>query len=273
MEELMSDQQTVLVTGGASGIGRAIVEAVLAEGWRAIVADLDQTNLDRCRDALGASGGNLRFELMNVADEEAVVRSIAACEDEFGPLTGVVNSAGIAKDVPALDTSTEMFRRILEVNLIGSFVVSREAGRRMQARGTGSIVNIASVSGILGNEGRVAYGASKGGVITMTKVMAVELAPFGVRVNAIAPGPIETPLVQEVHTAEVRAAWMSTVPQRRYGSPADIAGTAVFLLDGRKSGFVTGQTICVDGGFTIAGIISGTSSSSASAAHARQVSS
>ena len=89
----------------------------------------------------------------------------------------------------------------------------------------------------------------------MTKVMAVELAALGIRVNAIAPGPIETPLVQEVHTPQVRAAWMSTVPQRRYGLPDEIAGTAIFLLDGRKSGYVTGQTICVDGGFSIAGII------------------
>ena len=149
----MSARQTVLVTGGASGIGLAIVEAVLAEGWRAIVADLDQTNLDRCRDALGASKGQVRFEPVNVADEEAVVRSVAACEDEFGPITGVVNSAGIARDVPALDTSAEMFRRILEVNLIGSFLISREAAKRMQARGSGSIVNITSVSGIKGERG------------------------------------------------------------------------------------------------------------------------
>jgi NAD(P)-dependent dehydrogenase (short-subunit alcohol dehydrogenase family) len=254
----MSHQQTVLVTGGASGIGLAIVEAVLAEGWRAIVADLDQTSLDRSRDALEASSGNVRFELMNVADEDAVIRCIAVCESEFGPLTGVVNSAGIGRDVPALDTSADLFRKIVEVNLIGSFVVSREAARSMRARGAGSIVNIASVSGVMGNEGRVAYGASKGGVITMTKVMAVELAPLGIRVNAIAPGPIETPLVQEIHTPEARAAWLSTVPQRRYGSPAEIAGAAVFLLDDRKSSYVTGQTICVDGGFTIAGIITGT---------------
>jgi NAD(P)-dependent dehydrogenase (short-subunit alcohol dehydrogenase family) len=179
---------------------------------------------------------------------------VEAIEAEFGALTGVVNSAGIGRDVPALDTSVDLFRRMLEVNLIGSFVVSREAARHMRARG-GSIVNIASVSGIKGNKGRVAYGASKGGVLTMTKVMAVELASLGIRVNAIAPGPIETPLVQEIHTPEVRAAWMTTVPQRRYGSPAEIAGAAVFLLDDRKSSYVTGQTICVDGGFTAAGII------------------
>ncbi len=251
----MVQQQTVLVTGGASGIGLAVVEAALGEGWRVIVADLDPGNLDRCRDSLGAPGDRVRYEQMNVADEDTVVRVIAACEAEFGPLTGVVNSAGIGRDVPALDTSVDLFRKMLEVNLIGSFVVSREAARHMRARGAGSIVNIASVSGIMGNKGRVAYGASKGGVLTMTKVMAVELASIGIRVNAVAPGPIETPMVQEIHTPEVRAAWMTTVPQRRYGSPAEIAGAAIFLLDDRKSSYVTGQTICVDGGFTAAGII------------------
>jgi NAD(P)-dependent dehydrogenase (short-subunit alcohol dehydrogenase family) len=251
----MVQQQTVLVTGGASGIGLAVVEAALGEGWRVIVADLDPGNIDRCRDSLGAPGDRVRYEQMNVSDEDTVVRVIAACEAEFGPLTGVVNSAGIGRDVPALDTSVDLFRKMLEVNLIGSFVVSREAARHMRARGAGSIVNIASVSGIMGNKGRVAYGASKGGVLTMTKVMAVELASIGIRVNAVAPGPIETPMVQEIHTPEVRAAWMTTVPQRRYGSPAEIAGAAIFLLDDRKSSYVTGQTICVDGGFTAAGII------------------
>jgi NAD(P)-dependent dehydrogenase (short-subunit alcohol dehydrogenase family) len=251
----MAQQQTVLVTGGASGIGLAVVEAILAEGWRAIVADLEQKNLDRCKDLLSPSNNRVRFERMNVADEAEVVRTVTACEAEFGPITGVVNSAGIGRDVPALDTSVDLFRKMLEVNLIGSFVVSREAAKLMRARGSGSIVNIASVSGVMGNKGRVAYGASKGGVITMTKVMAVELASSGIRVNAIAPGPIETPLVQEVHTPEVRAAWMTTVPQRRYGSPDEIAGAAVFLLDQRKSSYITGQTICIDGGFSIAGIL------------------
>jgi NAD(P)-dependent dehydrogenase (short-subunit alcohol dehydrogenase family) len=251
----MIRQQTVLVTGGASGIGLAVVEAVLAENWRAVVADLDPENLARCKDALGSRDDRVRYQQMNVADEDAVIRAVEAIEAEFGALTGVVNSAGIGRDVPALNTSVDLFRRMLEVNLIGSFVVSREAARHMRARGGGSIINIASVSGIKGNKGRVAYGASKGGVLTMTKVMAVELAPLGIRVNAIAPGPIETPLVQEIHTPEVRAAWMMTVPQRRYGSPAEIAGAAVFLLDDRRSSYVTGQTICVDGGFTAAGII------------------
>ena len=254
----MSDPQTVLVTGAASGIGYAIVEAVLAAGWRVVVTDLAGPNLERAREALGESG--TRFEPVDVVDEAAVIRAVAAIEAEFGAITGVVNSAGIGRDVPALETGVELFRKILDINLVGSFVVAREAAKAMRGRG-GSIVNIASVSGLRGNEGRVAYGASKGGVITMTQVLAVEFAPLGIRVNAIAPGPIETPLVRDMHTPESRAAWIRAVPQRRYGVPADIAGAAMFLLDPAASGFVTGQTIAVDGGFATAGMMSGTANS------------
>ena len=125
----------------------------------------------------------------------------------------------------------------------------------MGERGRGSIVNITSVSGIRGNVGRVAYGASKGGVVTMTKVMAVELAPLGIRVNAVAPGPIETPLVREVHTENVRSEWMRVVPQRRYGTPEEVADAAIFLLDNRRASYVTGQILYVDGGFTAAGLM------------------
>lgn len=251
----MSLQQTVFVTGGASGIGFAIAKAVLDQGWRAIIADRDEQNLDESRKALEGPGENAHFLQLDIADEAAVVQAVAQCEARVGAITGLVNAAGIAKDVPALDTSADLFRRMLDVNVVGSFVTSRETAKRMRERGKGTIVNIASVSGIRGNIGRVAYGASKGGVITMTQVMAVELAASGVRVNAIAPGPIDTPLVREIHTDQIRAEWIERVPQRRYGEPSDIASMAIFLLDETKSGFITGQTFCVDGGFTAAGLL------------------
>lgn len=252
----MSMQPTILVTGGASGIGLAIVEAVLAEKWRAIVADVDARNLAAARKTLG-DRPDIRLEQLDVADEDAVIKSIAACEHEFGPLTGVVNSAGIGRGAPALETSAKLFRQILDVNLVGSFLVAREAAKAMRGRGAGAIVNLASVSGVTGNEGRTAYGASKGGIIVMTKVMAVEWAPLGIRVNAIAPGPIETPMVQELHSEAAREVWKRAIPQHRYGTPAEIASAAMFLLDGRKSGFITGQTLCVDGGFTSSKLMNG----------------
>jgi NAD(P)-dependent dehydrogenase (short-subunit alcohol dehydrogenase family) len=251
----MSAQPTILVTGGASGIGFAIVEAVLAEGWRAVAADIEPRSLDATRKTLSKQAG-LRLEQLDVADEDAVTKMIANCEREFGPLTGVVNSAGIGHNVPALETSAALFRKILDVNLVGSFMVAREAAKAMRSRGGGgAIVNLASVSGVTGNEGRTAYGASKGGVVIMTKVMAVEFAPLGIRVNAIAPGPIETPMVTAMHGDADRAVWLERVPQRRYGTPSEIANAALFLLDAGKSGYMTGQTICVDGGLSAAGIM------------------
>jgi NAD(P)-dependent dehydrogenase (short-subunit alcohol dehydrogenase family) len=252
----MSARSTILVTGGASGIGYAVVEAVLAEGWCAIAADIAPPNLDKARKALGDRPG-LRFEQLDVTDEDAVVKSIVAIDRDFGPLTGVVNSAGIGRGAPALETSAKLFRQILDINLVGSFLVAREAAKAMRGRGAGAIVNLASVSGVTGNEGRTAYGASKGGVIVMTKVLAVEWAPLGIRVNAIAPGPIETPMVQELHSDAAREVWKRAIPQHRYGTPAEIASAAMFLLDGAKSGFITGQTLCVDGGFTSSKLMSG----------------
>ena len=213
-------------------------------------------NLDKARGSFGEHDARLRFESLDVADENAVERAIDRCDTDFGPLVGLVNSAGIfGSETCALETDTGLFRQILEINLIGSFVTSRAAARRMRASGSGSIVNISSISGLRGNFGRLAYGASKAAVIQMTRVMAVELAPDRVRVNAIAPGPVETPMVRDVHTQDMRAEWLRMVPQRRYCEPEELAGAAAFLLDERKSSYITGQTICVDGGFTAAGLI------------------
>jgi NAD(P)-dependent dehydrogenase (short-subunit alcohol dehydrogenase family) len=253
----MDTKGTVFVTGGASGIGLAIARSLLEEGWRVVIADRAQGNLDA---ALGfeEDDARLRFESLDVADENAVEEAIDRCDATFGPLVGLVNSAGIfGSETPALETDTGLFRQILDINLIGSFITSRAAARRMRARGRGAIVNISSVSGLRGNFGRVAYGASKAAVIQMTKVMAVELAPDRIRVNAIAPGPVETPMVRDVHTQDMRAEWLRMVPQRRYCEPEELAGAALFLLDERKSSYITGQTICVDGGFTAAGLIAG----------------
>lgn len=245
----------VIVTGGASGIGLAVVETLLAEGWRVVALDLAADSIARAREHLAAHGARVRFETVDITDESAVVAAVARTAADFGPLKGVVNSAGIARDIPAFDTSVELFRKVLDINLVGSFVVAREAAKAMRETGGGSIVNIASISALRGNLGRSAYGASKGGVMTLTKILAVEFAPLGIRVNAVAPGPIETPLVRELLTAETRAAWLKTLPLRRNGTPQEVCGAISFLLDERASSYVTGETIAVDGGFSAGGLI------------------
>lgn len=252
---MSKEKGSVIVTGGASGIGLALVEGLLSDGWRVTAADVVPASIASAKAQLAKFGDQVRFAQVDVSDEAAVVDSIAATVRDFGPLWGVVNSAGIGKDLPALDTSAEFFRKILDVNLVGTFVVAREAAKAMAANGGGSIVNIASVSGLRGNLGRAAYGSSKAGVVMLTQILAVEFAPLKIRVNGIAPGPIETPLVKAMHTDEARAGWMKTVPMKRYADPSEVSGAIAFLLDETKSSFVTGQTLAVDGGFMAGGLI------------------
>jgi NAD(P)-dependent dehydrogenase (short-subunit alcohol dehydrogenase family) len=245
----------LLITGGASGIGAALFEAAIADGRIVVGFDINDEAIAAQQKRFATAGARANFTCVDIVDEAAVTRAVHEVEDDIGPITGLVNSAGIGREAPFLETSASMFRAILEVNLIGSFIVARQVAAAMVARSAGSIINIASVSGLVGNVGRAAYGASKGGIITLTKVMAVELARYGVRVNAIAPGPVETPMVRGMHSPETRQSWIATVPQGRYADPREIAGAVRFLLDERGSGFITGQTLAIDGGFSVAGIM------------------
>lgn len=238
--------RVILVTGGLSGIGAAVSDKLAAEGAQVIAADLTASETE----LTDASIAPLKLD---VSDADSVQAAIATIVERHGRLDGLVNSAGIAREQPFLDTPIDAFDKIIAVNLRGSFLIGQAAARAMKDSGGGSIINIASVSGILGNSGRSAYGASKGGVITLSKVMAVDLAQFGIRVNVIAPGPVETPLVAQVHSAETREEWGRRVPMKRYGSPAEMAGAAVFLLSDESS-YVTGHVLTVDGGFVAQGL-------------------
>lgn len=246
--------KVVLVTGGASGIGRATAERLLASGWRVAIADRDEKALEALGQQHGASAGVLVAGL-DVTDEDAAQALVARVCDTLGGLDGVVNSAGIAADIPALETPVDLFRRILDVNVVGTFIVARAAARVMKDRGGGAIVNMASVSGLRGSKGRSAYGASKGAVGTLTQVLANDLARYGIRVNAVAPGPVDTPMIKTMHTAADRALWARHLPMRRYAEPGEIASVIEFLLDDARSSYMTGAIVPVDGGFAGAGIV------------------
>jgi NAD(P)-dependent dehydrogenase (short-subunit alcohol dehydrogenase family) len=224
-----------LVTGGLSGIGAAIVARFVQEGATTIAADLTATGDDH----------------LDVSDPASCRQLVAAIVARHGRIDCMVNCAGIASDIPFLDTPVEVFDRIIAVNLRGSFLIGQACAAAMQPGS--AIVNIASVSGLRGNPGRSAYGASKGGVVTLSQVMAIDLAERGIRVNVIAPGPIDTPLVAAVHGAQARAGWEAAVPLARYGTPAEVAGAAVYLC-GPDAGYLTGHVLAVDGGFLAAGL-------------------
>lgn len=247
-------RKVAVVTGAGSGIGRAAAELLLERGWAVAFLDIAEAALADVRHEHGA-GATACFLAVDVTDEAAVERAVADTVATLGGVSGVVNCAGIAADMHVLDTPVGLFRKILDVNVVGTFLVGRAAARHMRGAGGGAIVNVASISGLRGSKGRSAYGASKGAVVTLTQVMANDLAPMGIRVNAVAPGPVETPMVKALHTAEDRALYHRYIPMKRYSQPGEIASVIAFLLDDTQSSYVTGEIVAVDGGYRGAGII------------------
>ncbi|HET9538885.1 MAG TPA: SDR family oxidoreductase [Mesorhizobium sp.] len=245
-------KHSAVVTGGASGIGLAVVERLLDDGWPVAIVDADEDALARVEDTF--SGENAIFLKADITDEDEVAGAFDQAVDRIGLIGGLVNSAGIARDLSAEETSAEVFREILDVNVIGTFICAKAALERMGA--SLSIVNMGSVSGLRANRGRAAYGASKAGVKLMSEVLALEFGNRGVRVNCVAPGPIQTPAVARLHTSEDRRLWLGHVPQGRYGNPEEVAAAIAFLLS-PESSYINGHTLAVDGGFLSAGILGG----------------
>lgn len=244
--------KVALVTGAARGIGRATAKKFLSEGWRVALLDIDNETLSKTCAALAAPETTLALHC-DVSDADGVAKSLARVGERFGRLDALVNNAGIAVFAPLLDTSDEDWTRILAVNLTGPFICTKAAAPLMREHGGGAIVNITSISAVRASTLRSAYGTSKAGLAHLTKQLAVELASLGIRVNAVAPGPVETAMAKQVHTPEIRADYHDAIPLNRYGLEEELA-EAIFFLCSDRASYITGQILAVDGGFDAAGI-------------------
>jgi NAD(P)-dependent dehydrogenase (short-subunit alcohol dehydrogenase family) len=240
------------VTGAARGIGLAVAKRFLADGWRVALLDIEGDLLQGAMAALASSKSTMALHC-DVSDAGAVTEAIAEVGTRFGRLDALVNNAGIAVFAPLMDTSDEDWRRVLEVNLTGPFLCTKAAVPLMREHGGGAIVNITSISAVRASTLRSAYGTSKAGLAHLTKQLAVELASLGIRVNGVAPGPVETAMAKAVHTAEIRADYHDAIPLNRYGLEEELA-EAVFFLCSDRASYITGQILAVDGGFDAAGI-------------------
>ena len=246
-----SPQKVALVTGASRGIGLAVAKRFLADGWRVALLDIEHELLRGAMAGL-ANPENTMALTCDVSDADAVAAAMTALSGRFGRLDALVNNAGIAVFAPLLETSNQDWSRILAVNLTGPFLCTKAATPLMRGHG-GAIVNITSISAVRASTLRSAYGTSKAGLAHLTKQLAVELASLGIRVNGVAPGPVETAMAKAVHTAEIRADYHDAIPLNRYGREEELA-EAVFFLCSDRSSYITGQILAVDGGFDAAGI-------------------
>ena len=247
--------KSVLITGAASGIGLATARLAAHEGARVALCDRDEAQGAAAVAAIIADGGEALFVRMDVTSEAEVSAGIEACVGAFGRLDGAFNNAGIATDssgqmVKAADIAFDAWQRVLAVNLTGVWQCMRHEIRHMLAGsgGTGSIVNNASIAGLVGLRGNAAYAASKHGVVGLTRTAASDYAGQGLRINAICPGFVDTPLTAPAFE-EAGPKILAAVPQRRLGAPQEIAEAVVWLLSDRSS-FVTGAALAADGGYT-----------------------
>ena len=248
------DGKVFIVTGAGSGIGRGTAKLLASEGGKVVIAEISETNGSAASHEIVSSGGTARFIHTNVADEHSVGAMVEETMTSFGSIYGLVNNAGIEIEVELTSMPAADWDKIISVNLRSVFLCSRAAIPHMKKNGRGSIVNIASVHANFGFTGCSAYDASKGGIVAMTRTMALENGSFQIRANAICPGYIDTPMWE---------AWLATVPDaakieretrewhplRRRGTPLDIARAARFLLSDEAE-WITGTTLVVDGGMS-----------------------
>lgn len=252
MNSSPASSPVAVVTGGARGIGLAIGRWFLAHGHKVILLDIDKPTLDATGKTLNRPDDLLCLHA-DVSNPEQVQAAADAVIARFGRVDALVNNAGVAVFKPALQTSFEDWRHVLSTNLDGAFLCTQAFGAIMTRQRSGAIVNIASISGLRASTLRVAYGTSKAALIHLTKQYAAEFGNYGVRVNVICPGPVETEMAKLVHSVAIRSDYYDTIPMGRYGSTEEMANTVGFLCSPEAS-FINGQYIAVDGGFDASGV-------------------
>lgn len=252
-----TDIPVAVVTGAARGIGLAIAEWFLDRGYRVALIDNDAQTLgatdERLRRERGGQADRMLAIEADVSVPEQVQEAVARIETTFGRIDALVNNAGVATFKPIGETTFDEWRWVMATNLDGPFLCVQACAPLMLKNGGGAVVNIASISGLRASTLRVAYGTSKAALIHLTKQQAVEYGNAGIRVNAIAPGPVETEMAKKVHTPAIRADYHDTIPLARYGSMEEIANAVGFLCS-PEAGYVNGQVLAVDGGFDAAGV-------------------
>jgi gluconate 5-dehydrogenase len=238
-----------VITGGGTGIGRAIAESFITAGASVVISGRREQVLQQAVQEMGSS---CRYHVMDVADVASLAQAVRSIEDASGPIDILVNNAGINLKKPTLEVTDEEFARIQQANLHGLFALTREVVKAMAVRGTGCVLNITSMAALYGLSRVAAYTASKSAVLGLTRQLAVDFAPLGVRVNAIAPGFIFSEMTAKALDAdpERKAKVMSRTPMARMGRPEEVASAAVFLCSDAAS-FITGVNLAVDGGNSI----------------------
>jgi len=245
----MTEKRVAYVTGGSRGIGEAIVYQLAADGFHVIAVARNAEKLQSVVKACADKGQSVEAESVDICDSVALSASIEKAIEKHGRLDVLVNNAGITRDGLFMRMDDKDFDDVLDTNLRSAFVACRAAARIMIRAKWGRIINMSSVSGIMGNAGQVNYSASKGGLIAMTKSIARELAGKSVTANCVAPGFTTTDMT-DVLPPQVKEKVLEMIPLRRFGSPADIANAVSFLASD-KSGYITGQVLAVDGGMAM----------------------
>ena len=244
----MKEAKVAVITGGARGIGLATAKTFINKGWRVAIVDWDGKELQ----TLASTLPDVLLLELDVSNPEHAQSIMSRTKDHFRRIDALINNAGVADFGAIEDTTFERWRAVMSVNLDGVFLCSQAALPALKQT-RGAIVNIASISGLRASTLRVAYGTSKAAVIHLTEQQAAELGEYGIRANAVAPGPVRTKLAMAVHSQDIIDAYHDAIPLNRYGSEQEIANVITFLCS-EEASYVTGQLISVDGGFESTGI-------------------